>query len=280
MTFGESHLYFFTRDALGELSFKEKLKANGSLIDVGFNSCPEVVDWNEDGLLDLLVSMDSNGGGPTPIRLYLNSGTKSDYLFTNYTTLKAVGVEIKHSRCMICVYDLNSDGKKDLIVGESGGLINFYENIGSNSSPMLQKTGPIKSGGATIKLNGDTRLCVDDWNSDGAPDIIAGDYYDDLYLIKGVPKVTALKPQNVIKKLNPCLLKEIQRDFIVLSFSEPGSYNISIFDSSGKRLFVGEEYLNSGTNSISLGDIRFNNGLVFISVEKEGTVNYLKGFIR
>jgi hypothetical protein len=39
------------------------------------------------------------------------------------------------------VYDWNSDGKKDILVGHkdvnSNGLISFYENIGTDSSPSF-----------------------------------------------------------------------------------------------------------------------------------------------
>ena len=55
---------------------------------MGSNASPEVVDWNEDGLLDLLVA---SGTGDEAVWLYLNKGTKEQYKFESYEELKAGG---------------------------------------------------------------------------------------------------------------------------------------------------------------------------------------------
>lgn len=51
------------------------------------------------------------------------------------------------------VYDWNSDGKKDLLVGQrfnhpvegQNGYISFYENIGTNDSPFFDSSGLIQA---------------------------------------------------------------------------------------------------------------------------------------
>lgn len=68
----------------------QNLTSNGSIIDVGYNGSPLVVDWNGDGLKDLITGQFDWGY----LLLYLNSGTNDAPLFTTYTLLEADGVVI------------------------------------------------------------------------------------------------------------------------------------------------------------------------------------------
>ncbi len=208
--------------------------------------------------------MDSNGGGPTPVRLYLNSGTSSQYKFTNYTTLKAGSTEIKHGRCMICVADLNLNGKKDLIVGDNSGRFYFYDNVGTNSSPELSSLGAIKANGSTIKLDGDTRLCVDDWNSDGALDILAGDYYDNQYIIKGIPKVTALN--NIPKDLISSNSIKLNNNKLIISSNSNATYNLSILSIRGRELYSANHKLTLGKNIINHNNQNIAPGMYLVKL--------------
>lgn len=139
------------------------------------NSSPVVVDWNEDGLLDLLVGSDASSDG---IRLFLNSGTATSYQFTDYTKVEANGSSIALARCQIQVEDLNYDGKKDLIAGYSAGRFYFYENTGTNAAPVLAAAVLLqKTDNSTITGYGDVRGCFADWNEDGGLDLLWSEYY-------------------------------------------------------------------------------------------------------
>jgi hypothetical protein len=69
----------------------EYVRANGSpiLLSIGHVD-PCVVDWDGDGMKDLLVGQFSGG----KIRFYKNTGTNCYPVFTTYTYLKADGVDI------------------------------------------------------------------------------------------------------------------------------------------------------------------------------------------
>jgi hypothetical protein len=67
------------------------VNAGGSPIAMSLgHAAPCVVDWDGDGLKDLLVGQYTSG----KIRFYKNSGTNSAPLFTTFTYLQADGVDI------------------------------------------------------------------------------------------------------------------------------------------------------------------------------------------
>lgn len=67
------------------------------------------------------------------------------------TNNEAIDVEIGH--LVPCVTDWNSDGKKDLIVGQfSGGKIRLYLNRGTDKEPVFKDFEFLKAGGDEISL--------------------------------------------------------------------------------------------------------------------------------
>ncbi len=67
------------------------VKANGvDLVVTASIPDPCVVDWDGDGLKDLVIGQFAYG----KIRFYPNSGTNADPVFTTYTFLQAGGVDI------------------------------------------------------------------------------------------------------------------------------------------------------------------------------------------
>ena len=67
------------------------VQANGADLVVS-SSIPDpcVIDWDGDGLKDLVIGQFSTG----KIRFYPNSGTNENPVFTNYAFLQAGGVDI------------------------------------------------------------------------------------------------------------------------------------------------------------------------------------------
>ena len=76
------YVNYFRGTGTETLTTEPDIKANGTTIDAGSNSAPVIVDWNEDGLLDLILGTETG-----TIRLYLNSGTASAHVFTTYCLL-------------------------------------------------------------------------------------------------------------------------------------------------------------------------------------------------
>ena len=155
-----------TSDSPVTLTQMPKINCAGVMINVGTNSAPVVVDWNEDGELDMLLGNESPGN----VRLYINDGSDSAPVFSSYSLVQSGSTAIAHYRNCPQVYDMNGDGMKDLLCGADNSNVYYYENTGTNDAPLF-------NGGVSIatKYSG-MRLWIDDWNEDGLPDMLTSDY--------------------------------------------------------------------------------------------------------
>jgi hypothetical protein len=157
------------------LTLADTVRASGAKIDVGNNSNPEINDWNEDGKKDLLIGTESGTG---TIRIYLNQGTDADPVFTTFGYAYCAGSPISHYRCNPRVYDLDSDGKKDLVVSDQYSYIYFYRNTGTNASPVFntRDTLELTTFGFIHEYQA-IRLWCADFNGDGGVDLWTSDFY-------------------------------------------------------------------------------------------------------
>ena len=67
-----------------------ELTCAGTIIDVGYYAAPCVVDWDGDGLKDLVLGQFSSGN----IRFYKNEGTNASPVFNSYSMIQADGSPI------------------------------------------------------------------------------------------------------------------------------------------------------------------------------------------
>jgi hypothetical protein len=164
-------------------------------LDVGYRATPTPVDWNDDGLLDLVV-----GGMDGAIHLYLNcgcnggvppafyaSGPLGDYVQENGTNLFVPG-----ARSSPVVMDLDGDGKKDVLTGNTNGQMLFYKNVSTDGVPAFSGYSLVTSKGAAIQLTNSlrTRPFVCNWTGakDGYWDILLGYGDGKVRLYRGLPK--------------------------------------------------------------------------------------------
>ncbi|MCK5851713.1 VCBS repeat-containing protein, partial [bacterium] len=74
-------------------------------------------------------------------------------------------------------YDLDRDGKKDLISGCGSGKIKIYKNYGTTSHPIFNSyTFAFLTNDIIIDLSGKSLPDITDWNGDNLPDLIVGTY--------------------------------------------------------------------------------------------------------
>jgi hypothetical protein len=161
-----------------------KLKAGRKEIKVRGDAAPYLVDWNNDGRIDLVV-----GDGWGYIHLFLNQGTGD---LAPGVLVKALGKDLDvGSKASPCVVDWNGDGKKDLVAGRSNGVIYVYLNEGTDAQPVFGK--PIELNNGKLDVGSDSAPDVVDWNGDGKKDLVVGN--DDGEIFVFINQGTNHEPQ-------------------------------------------------------------------------------------
>jgi len=114
---------------------------NLSTLNYGFKISPSFGDLDNDGKIDILLGLE-NG----TLMFYKNNSSSSSLIFAppvlNYTdNLGAVISAGQYATPQI--FDLDNDGKLDLIIGKKTGELMYYKNIGSLSTPQFELTNPM-----------------------------------------------------------------------------------------------------------------------------------------
>ena len=142
---------------------------------MNYNSFPFIVDWNEDGKKDLIVGEQSPQSPNTGnVRIYLNEGTNAAPVFGNYSVVYAGSNQLYMYRVNPVVYDLDTDGRKDLIIGNDDGRVYFFKNVGTNAAPDFNAnydTLRIENG-LPIDADNGSRIHFVDWRGDGDLDLV------------------------------------------------------------------------------------------------------------
>jgi len=160
---------------------EEIVKAKGKEIAVPGYSVPSFVDWNNDGLQDLMVG-EGGGGATGKVRVYLNVGTEADPCFTDYLYAQSNGKDLTCTPegCLGCFPRLaywDDDKKKDLLVGYGDGTLKIFLNIGADNEPAFDGGSPVKVGSDnayTLDVGSRATPAFLDWNNDGMTDIVVG----------------------------------------------------------------------------------------------------------
>jgi hypothetical protein len=148
----------------------------------GTASAVHAVDWNGDGVLDLLVG--DIGGN---VWFVPNEGTKVKCAFGQPKQLEAGGkpIRVPHGDAGPFTADWVGDGKIDLLVGAGDGSVWFYRNIGTNQEPKLAEGVMLVGPGAAeygpnapkeARRGVRAKICAVDWNGDGRLDLLVGDF--------------------------------------------------------------------------------------------------------
>jgi FG-GAP-like repeat len=148
----------------------------------GTASAVHAVDWDGDGVLDLLVG--DIGGN---VYLVPNEGTAKECKFGKERSLEAGGrtLRVDGGDAGPFACDWDGDGKIDLLVGAGDGSVWFYRNVGAGKVPEL-------AAGVRLVAPGDTsfgpdapkeprrgiraKVCAVDWDGDGRLDLLVGDF--------------------------------------------------------------------------------------------------------
>jgi hypothetical protein len=136
-------------------------------LDVGDRATFEVVDWNNDGAMDLVV-----GALDGKVRVYLNRRTTGEPDLASAAVVQegASDLAVPSGRSAVDVCDFNGDGRKDLLLGNTDAQLVFYPNVGTDAAPVFAEHQVVLGPTGTSR----TRPFVADINGDGTVDILLG----------------------------------------------------------------------------------------------------------
>jgi hypothetical protein len=171
----------------------------GSTLSVGKRATPVLVDWNSDGMLDIV-----SGGLDGGIHVYYNCGC-GGYIPPRFSTSPTDGVFVQANgrdllvpgqRSSPVVIDADGDGKKDILTGNTDGQILFYKNVGTDALPIFAGYTMVQSNGQPIDLpNGPSgglrsrpSACYWTGEKDGYWDLLVGYGDGKIRLYRGIPK--------------------------------------------------------------------------------------------
>jgi hypothetical protein len=162
-------------------------------LDVGNRATPTFLDWNSDGMTDLVV-----GALDGRIHLYINCGcggaVPPKFYFTDpigdFALEDGWDLTVPSARSSPAVLDLDGDGRKDLLTGNTEGELLLYRNVGTDANPEFSGYSLVESNGVPINLAGSprSRPFVCDWTGDGYLDVLIGAGDGKIHLYQSVPQ--------------------------------------------------------------------------------------------
>lgn len=201
-----------------QLEFQKKNFLLEDVIDVGQQAYPCLLDINNDGIKDLLIS---NGGQRKSgeqnkyfVKAYQNLGTnkhpKYNLVNTNFLNISQYGL----TEIALTVGDINNDGVDEILAGTSDGFLVWWENISmSPISEWIYRGYLLKDTfGNPDTLGANLVPIVYDLDNDNLKDIIIGNKSGTLSFLKGnagaTPNFTKITTQlsNIQTNINNAFL--------------------------------------------------------------------------
>lgn len=175
-------------DSIPVFSRQTESFIQGEMIDVGEGANPVFFDFDSDGLMDLLIStnykltdsMCTSTNYEHNVSAYKNIGTAYSPAFELITTTfqnlssQISNISSKH----LTFGDLDADGDADMMMGESGGFIHYFENTAGAGNPVnlqLSVQSYLDNAGNPIDVGSYSTPQLIDADRDGDLDLIIGE---------------------------------------------------------------------------------------------------------
>ncbi len=148
---------------------------------------PALVDWSDDGQLDLLLGWEGQllwyqlrgvalRGGQA---MRLADGTKIA------EAIRQVAPEVGH--LAPTVGDVDGDGDEDLLLGGDDGSVWWLERAAHEVGSRWKTPRRLRAGGSPVVVGSRARPCVLEWDDDGDADVLIGQGDGELWLLRGSP---------------------------------------------------------------------------------------------
>jgi cysteine-rich repeat protein len=244
------------RRLLAVFSPAENIQVNGSDLQVDSYSVPALMDFNDDGVQDLIVG-EKTAAGDGKVRVYLNQGTAAEpsYNSFEYAALAdGSDLSVPASGCLGVFprsFDWDGDGSRDLVVGLADGQVQVFPNVSSNSAPQFGSPVFVQVGPADGKVNIDVgaRATFDivDFNGDDRYDLVMGalDGKVRVYLNESVVGAADFSQETVVwDGAGELVVPELRSSVAVGDFNCDGIQDLLAGNTAGQLVL----YPNIGTN--------------------------------
>lgn len=167
------------------------------MIDVGQNSIPLLLDYDADGIKDLIIGNYGYYQGNTAsarLTLYRNTGTGTQPSFSLVTRDYASLAQYSLNGIMATAGDIDNDNDVDICIGVTSGQVHWLENTGGQGNLCnfsVLKNNPF--GFTTVSSGAIPQLF--DLDSDGKLDLLIGMQNGNIAFYRNTGTVT---PQNVL----------------------------------------------------------------------------------
>jgi len=178
-----NHVWYYHNDGSDDspvFNLVQKDFLSESMVSVGFFSHPAFLDFNADGLQDIVIGndklIDQDDERSTGLTLFENVGTinapayvlvDEDYLGLSSVLPSSIGF------LSPTIGDLDTDGDDDIVIAESRGQLFYFENIAGAEEPY--EFAPYIYKYEDIRVGNNGRPAIFDLDFDGLSDLIIGE---------------------------------------------------------------------------------------------------------
>jgi hypothetical protein len=270
--------YYYNNSTGGNLAF---VLADTNLLDLAFvprdryYAAPELYDINKDGLLDMLL-----GGFDGKVQLWMNTGNSTTPSFTLYDEFfgEMRGNEFRwdfnppqygfdgYASPRVC--DLNSDGRKEVIVGTVYGGLRVYElNLRQMPDSFAQYQSvfhaPGDVDGSEYDMGYLATAAAADLDGDGKQEIIGGNSRGGLYFFANNSVAMGLKLQAYVLPVN--LYPNPANDAVQIRVAPFGAGMLTVSDALGRQ--VSQQTIKRGQENLNLQTAHWQPGVYFLTID-------------
>jgi hypothetical protein len=148
----------------------------------------------------------------------------------------------------------DEDECKDLLVGQAGGKIQIFLNIGTDEEPTFNGGTYLRTGNRVIDVGSRATPTVVDWNNDGAKDLVVGAYDGKIHVFINSNSDEIVPPSFDYSSAKGAIVQELRNDLVVpsrrsspeiIDLDGDGKIDILTGNTEGELLL----YNNIGTDS-------------------------------